>query len=154
MPPTTIDPAITVPCPFCGTKNRVRASRVDDRPKCGECARPILLDRPVKVTDDTFDGVVHGTEIPILIDFYADWCAPCRMVAPILDEIAHERRGAWLVLKVDTDQSQQVGQRFRVSGIPMLAILHHGTEVARQVGAMPKAGIVQLMQRHEPPAVA
>ncbi len=131
-------PALTVPCPFCGTRNRVRAARVDDRPKCGDCARPILLDRPVTVDDATFDGTIAGTEVPVLVDFHADWCGPCRMVAPVIDAIAQARRGRLLVLKVDTDRAQQVAQRFRITGIPTMAVFVGGAEVARQSGAMPR----------------
>lgn len=131
-------PALTVPCPFCGTKNRVRAARVDDRPKCGECGRPILLDRPVKAGDASFDGVLAGTDVPVLVDFYADWCAPCRMLAPSLDTIAHERRGALLVLKVDTDAAPALSQRFAIRSIPMLALFRGGAELARQTGVLPK----------------
>ncbi|MCU0633955.1 MAG: thioredoxin [Gemmatimonadaceae bacterium] len=151
---TNAGPAITVPCPFCRTRNRVRAARVDDRPKCGDCGRPILLDRPVALDDETFDAVIAGTELPILVDFHADWCAPCRMVAPIVDEIAHERRGAWLVCKVDTDRAREVAQRFRVSSIPMMAVFRNGAEVARQVGAMPKVGIVRFMDTGAPRGAA
>lgn len=131
-------PALTIPCPFCGTKNRVRAARVDDRPKCGECARPLLLDRPVKAGDATVDAVLAGTEVPVLVDFFADWCGPCRMLAPSLDAIAHERRGRLLVLKVDTDASPALSQRYAIRSIPLLVLFEGGREVARQTGVLPK----------------
>src|SRR5690606_36385051 len=72
--------AATVPCPFCGTLNRVDMGRVADRPKCGECGRPLLLDRPIKVTDESLDRVVADAGVPVLVDFYADWCGPCKLM--------------------------------------------------------------------------
>src|SRR5437660_5468131 len=95
----------TVPCPFCATLNRVDLTRIAAGPKCGSCKRPLLLDRPVQVTGDSFDAVLNGTDAPILVDFYADWCGPCKMVAPVVDELAQSHAGRALVLKVDTDRT-------------------------------------------------
>ena len=81
---------VTVRCSFCLTLNPVDLGRAADRPKCGDCGRPILLDRPTKVSDEDFERTVLGAEAPVLVDFYADWCGPCKMVAPLLDEIAHD----------------------------------------------------------------
>lgn len=136
--PAPAEPALTVPCPFCGTRNRIRAARVDDRPKCGDCGRPILLDRPVKAGDESFDGVLAGTDVPVLVDFFADWCAPCRMLAPSLDAIASERRGRLLVLKVDTDAAPALSQRFGIRSIPTIALFRAGAELSRQTGVLPK----------------
>jgi len=129
----------TVPCPFCDTLNRVDMSRLADRPKCGECGRPLLLDRPIKVTGEHLDRVVEGATVPVLVDFYADWCAPCKMMAPVLDEVANARAGSLLVGKLDTDRSPAVSERFGIRGIPTLILFRDGKEVARQTGAMPRA---------------
>jgi thioredoxin 2 len=139
--------AMTVPCPFCGTRNRVRAARVDDRPKVGTCARPLLLDRPVKADDASFDAVLGGTDVPVLVDFFADWCGPCRMLAPSLDAIAHERRGRLLVLKVDTDASPALSQRFAIRSIPLVVLFDGGREIARQAGALPKPQLDAWLDR-------
>jgi thioredoxin 2 len=135
-----------VPCAFCATLNRVDLTRVDDRPKCGSCGRPILLDRPIAVSDETFDGVVSGTDVPVVVDFYADWCGPCKIMAPVLDTFAHEHRGAVLVAKLDTDRNQRTTMRFGVRGIPTLIAFRGGAEVAREVGAVPRARLDQLLR--------
>ena len=128
----------TVRCPFCSTLNRVDLSRVADRPKCGECERPILLDRPMAVTDADLDRIIRDAEVPVLVDFYADWCGPCKMMAPLLDEVARDRAGRVLVTKLDTDRNPQMAQKFGIRGIPTLIAFHNGEEVAREVGAVPK----------------
>jgi thioredoxin 2 len=135
----------TVACQFCSTLNRVDLSRVGQQPKCGQCGRPILLDRPLHVTDDTFQQVVSGTDIPVLVDFYADWCGPCKMMAPILDELAHDRLGEVLVLKLDTDRNPATAMRFQVRGIPTMIAFAQGQEAARQTGAAPRAQVDALL---------
>ena len=135
----------TVACPFCGKLNRVRMDRVQDRPKCGECGRPLLLDRPLAVTDAAFDRVISDTDVPVLVDFYADWCQPCKIMAPLLDDIARERAGALLVLKLNTDLHPVTSQRFSIRGIPTLILFKNGREASRAVGAVPKAQLESLV---------
>src|SRR5881409_1184839 len=108
----------TVACPFCATLNRVDLARLEDRPRCGECKRPILLDRPIAVSDATFERVTTDTDVSVVMDCYADWCGPCKIMAPILDDLAHERAGEVLVTKLDTDRNQATAQRFNVRAIP------------------------------------
>jgi thioredoxin 2 len=128
----------TVPCPFCDTLNRVDMSRLADRPKCGECGRPLLLDRPIKLTEQNLDRVVSGSTVPVLVDFYADWCAPCKIMAPVLDEVANARTGELLVAKLDTDQNPAASERFGIRGIPTLILFRDGKEAARHTGALPR----------------
>lgn len=135
----------TVACPFCGKLNRVRMDRVQDRPKCGECSRPLLLDRPIQVTDAAFDRVIADAEVPVLVDFYADWCQPCKIMAPMLDDIARERMGELIVLKLNTDLNQSTSMRFAIRGIPTLVLFRGGREVAREVGAVPRAKLAALL---------
>ena len=137
----------TVPCQFCSTLNRVDLSRVGQSPKCGSCGRPILLDRPLHVSDETFQPVVSGTDIPVLVDLYADWCGPCKMMAPILDELAHDRMGELLVLKLDTDRNPATMLQFGVRGIPTMILFKGGREAARQTGAVPRAELDALLMR-------
>ena len=93
VPPSAPTLSATVPCPFCGKLNRIDLARLATGPKCGACARPLHLDRPVSVTEASFDTVIAGTSVPILVDFYADWCGPCKIIAPIVDEIAQAHAG-------------------------------------------------------------
>ena len=137
---------VTVRCPLCTTLNRVDLARLDAGPKCGECRRPILLDRPVAVTDAEFEAVVGEAEVPVFVDFYADWCGPCKMMAPVFDEIAREHAGQVLVVKMDTDRNQTTPQRFGIRGIPTLILFRGGQEVSRQVGAVPKKQLEDMLR--------
>ena len=135
----------TVACQSCSTLNRVDLARIGNRPKCGSCGRPFLLDRPLAVTDATVDRVIADAEVPLLVDFYADWCGPCKIVAPILEEIARSRAGSVLVLKLDTDSNPATTVRFGVQGIPTLIAFARGKEVSRQTGAAPRQAIEMLL---------
>jgi thioredoxin 2 len=124
----------TTPCPFCGQLNRIDLQRLADGPRCGSCQRPLHLDRPIPVSDAAFDKVLNGTEAPVLVDFYADWCGPCRMLAPVVDELAETRSGKVVVLKVDTDRYPGISERFAIRGIPTLIAFRGGKETGRHVG--------------------
>ena len=135
----------TVRCPFCERLNRVDLTRLADGPKCAECRRPLLLDRPVPATDGDLDETVRTAEVPVLVDFYADWCGPCKVMAPVLDEVAHDRQGRALVLKLDTDRNPAAAARFGIRGIPTLIAFRGGQESGRQVGAVPRAAVDALL---------
>lgn len=98
----------------------------------------MLLDRPVKVAQDDFEATVLGADAPVLVDFYADWCAPCKMVAPLIDEIAHQQAGKMLVVKVDTDHAPDVAMRYEIRSIPTLIVFRDGEEVERSLGFEPE----------------
>ena len=146
--PTTADANtkhITLRCQFCQTWNRIDAARAGDRPKCGKCERPMLLDRPVALDDDTFARTVESSDVPVLVDFYADWCGPCKMMAPAVDELAAKFQGRALVAKLNTDRAQQVAGQFQIRGIPTVMVFAGGREAARQTGAMPLKALEQLL---------
>ncbi len=136
---------VTVSCQFCLTLNKVDVGRVSHSPKCGNCGRPILLDRPVRVTDDDFQQVIDGADIPVVVDFYADWCAPCKVMAPMLDEFAHEHIGELLVAKLDTDRNPRTAQEFGIRGIPTLIVFKRGKEADRRTGAVPREELEKLL---------
>ncbi|HEX6534906.1 MAG TPA: thioredoxin [Gemmatimonadaceae bacterium] len=138
---------ITVRCQFCQTWNRVAAPRVPDRPKCGKCARPLLLDRPIPLDDDDFSRTINDSEVPVLVDFYADWCGPCKMMAPAVDELAARWQGRALVAKVNTDRAQRTAASFAIRGIPTTIVFRGGREVARHTGAVPGPALEQLLQK-------
>src|SRR3954471_12777911 len=95
-------PAI-VACPFCSAANRVDLARLSAGPKCAKCGKPLRLDRPQKVTDHDFERTITGSSVPVLVDFHADWCGPCKAMAPTLDAFAERHAGEALVVKLDTD---------------------------------------------------
>lgn len=146
MPATEAKSPVTIRCGFCSALNRVDLARAADRPSCGECHKPMLLDRPIKVEQDDFQRTVLEAESPVLVDFYADWCAPCRMVAPFVDEIAQAQTGRMLVVKVDTDRAPEVATRYGIRSIPTLIVFRGGEEVERSVGFEPER-VRALVQR-------
>lgn len=137
-------PHALVPCPRCGRLVRVDLSRTADRPKCGACRRPLLLDRPVTVSDADFDRVIRGSEVPVLVDFHAEWCGPCKAMAPALDELADERAGEVLVARLDTDRNRRIAGRFGIRAVPTVIVFVDGREAARETGAVGKARLESL----------
>lgn len=137
-PPT---PHITLQCQFCQTWNRVDATRAPDRPKCGKCGRPLLLDRPWPLNDESFERTVAETDVPVVVDVYADWCGPCKMMAPHVDTLAAKLQGKALVAKVNSDLSPKTAERFQIRGIPTVLVFKGGKEANRQTGAV---GLAQL----------
>ena len=146
MPDSKTTPAV-IPCASCGQLNRVDLARTDVTPRCGVCQQSVALDLPIVLTDATFDRVVAATTVPVIVDFYADWCGPCKMMAPTFAELARRQRGTALVVKVDTDRNPQLATRFGIRSIPTIAVLRDGKEVAREMGALPMPRLEQLLQR-------
>lgn len=128
---------VTLRCQFCLTLNRVDLGKADKHPQCGDCARPLLLDRPVKVAQEDFEATVLKSDVPVLADFYADWCGPCKLIAPLMDEIAAEQRGRVLVVKIDTDRAPELSQQLSIRGVPTIILFKDGEEAGRSVGFEP-----------------
>lgn len=133
-------------CAFCGTRNLLDMGRAADRPRCGECGKPFLLDRPVKIAGEDLEATVAGADVPVLVDFYADWCGPCKVMAPVLDTLAADRMGELLVAKLDTDRAPQVSAELGIRGIPTLILYRDGREVSRQTGAVPRPVLDRMLE--------
>jgi thioredoxin 2 len=131
---TTIKDGTIVGCPACGTKNRVPAA-AKSSPRCGKCHAQ--LPWVAEATDDTFAKVVEEATIPVLVDIWAPWCGPCRMVSPALEQLATENAGTLKLVKVNADIAPALSRRFEVQSIPTLLIMRDGQVVARQIGAAP-----------------
>jgi thioredoxin 2 len=134
-----------VPCASCGKLNRVNMDKVGATAVCGTCKSALHVDAPVVLTDANFDVVVSRTTVPVMIDFYADWCGPCKMMAPVFADFARRQKGRVLVAKVNTDENPGVSMRFGIRSIPTLTVMRGGQEVARQVGAVPMAALEQMV---------
>jgi thioredoxin 2 len=148
MPTTHDAPAttrrITLRCANCAKWNRLNADRAASGPKCGVCGTRFALDDPVTLNDETFDRVIAETDVPVLVDFYADWCGPCKMMAPSVEALAKSSVGRALIAKLDTDASPRAAGRFQIRGIPTTIVFRGGKEAARQTGAVP-LGTLQAM---------
>jgi thioredoxin 2 len=136
---------LTIRCEACASWNRIRSDRVADGPKCGKCGAPIDLSHPLILNDETFAKTIAESDVPVLVDFYADWCGPCRMMAPFIDALAREYVGRAIVAKLDTDRNQKTASGFGIRGIPTSIVFKAGKEAGRQVGAVPKAGLEALL---------
>lgn len=125
-------------CPTCGSKNRLKPARLHQEARCGRCQSPISpLDAPLPVESAAdFDALVGESSLPVVVDFWAAWCGPCKMMAPELDRLAKETRGEILVAKVDTDRLPDVAGRFGIQSIPTLVLFRGGREARRAMGAM------------------
>ena len=153
MPEVTVDEKkATLRCQFCSSWNRVDVTRASDRPKCGKCGKPMLLDRPLHLDDETFARTIAESAVPILVDFYADWCGPCKMMAPAVDKLAADYTGRAIVAKLNTDQSQRTSTSFNVRGIPTSIVFDGGKEIARQTGAV-SYGVLESMLKKGPSLV-
>lgn len=134
----------TIVCTHCGATNRLPPDRLADDPDCGRCHQPLLSGQPVTLTDANAAAVLAGTSLPVLIDFWASWCGPCRQMAPNFDAAAKQLKGQVLLAKVNSDENPQLSAQFAVRSIPTLVKLQGGREVGRQSGALPTAQIVAL----------
>jgi thioredoxin 2 len=133
-----------VPCSSCSSSNRLRASRLGEKAKCGACKAALLpLAHPVSVSSaEEFDELIRDAPVPVLVDFWAAWCGPCRAVAPEFAKIADQRAGKIVVAKVDTEALPAVAARFDIRSIPTMILFRHGQETRRLSGARPAAAIM------------
>jgi thioredoxin 2 len=138
-----------IKCPNCGANNRVSTGEKTRQPVCGRCKKPLpaVSSKPVTITDANFQEIVGNSTLPILLDLWAAWCGPCRIIAPTIDRLAEELAGKVLVGKLNVDENKRTAASFSVQGIPTLLILQNGREVERIVGVESRESILRRLQR-------
>ncbi len=135
-------------CPHCDAVNRIPADRLGAHPKCGKCHHPLFQAHPVELTSANFQKHIRRNEIPVLVDFWAPWCGPCKMMAPAFEQAAAQLEPRIRLAKVNTEAEQMLGMQLGIRSIPTLVLFQGGQEIARQPGAMGTADILRWTLGH------
>ncbi len=134
-------------CPHCDKTNRLPAARLAEHPRCGACREPLFTGHPLELTANNFDRHLQGSDLPMVVDFWAPWCGPCRSMAPAYAQAAAELEPAVRLAKLNTDDAQAVAGRYGIRSIPTLIVFKGGQEIARQSGALPAGALTDWIRR-------
>ncbi len=140
--------ATHVVCPHCQAINRIPEDKLGNHPKCGKCKHPLFNGHPVELTDQSFARHISRNDLPVVVDFWAPWCGPCKMMAPQFESVATQMEPRIRFAKLNTELAQQTATQFGIRSIPTVAIFKNGREVARQAGAMDARNLTQWLQSH------
>lgn len=137
---------IHITCPHCEVTNRVPENRLAQHPKCGKCHQALFTAKPVELNSKNFSKLISNTNIPVIVDFWAEWCGPCKMMAPIFEQTAATIEPKARLAKLNTEFSQDIASQYGIRSIPTLVVFKNGKEVSRQAGAMDQGNLVRFIK--------